>query len=242
MPPFLAQGLCSGFRDANNLAWKLDLVLRGLTSPDFLDTYMAERGPNARATIIESMRVGQHVNERDPEKVKRRDAELAALQAAKAAAKSGTTPQLIAFRVPGFSAGFIGRPLGGLTRGAGDAFVQGKVRRNGTEGLFDDVAGRGFMIVGRNGDPEAALIAEDRALWQRLGGQFVSLDAAGAGAPNAIVDLEKCYARLMDEYACDVIVKRPDHYIFAACPSAADLPAIMADLREQLAAGAQSKH
>jgi 2-polyprenyl-6-methoxyphenol hydroxylase-like FAD-dependent oxidoreductase len=243
MPPFLAQGLCSGFRDAQNLAWKLDLVLRGFTSPDFLDTYMAERAPNARATIIESMRVGQHVNERDPEKVKRRDAELVALQAAKAAAKSAPTPQLIAFRVPGFSAGFIGRPLNGLTRGAGDAFVQGKVRRNGTEGLFDDVAGRGFMIVSRNCDPEAALTAEDRALWQKLGGRFVSLDVAGGtSTTNVIVDLEKCYGRLMDEYACDVIVKRPDHYIFAACPSAADLPAIMADLRAQLAASTRPPH
>src|SRR5262249_10484330 len=86
MPPFLAQGLCSGFRDAHNLAWKLDLVLRGVAGPAFLDTYMAEREPNARATVVESMRVGQNVNERDPEKIRARDEQLLALQAAKQAA------------------------------------------------------------------------------------------------------------------------------------------------------------
>ena len=74
MPPFLAQGMCSGFRDAHNLAWKLDLVLQRKAPPAFLDSYQAERGPSVRATIVESMRVGQFVNERDPEKVKQRDA------------------------------------------------------------------------------------------------------------------------------------------------------------------------
>src|SRR6185503_656672 len=142
MPPFLAQGLCSGFRDAHNLAWKLSLVLQGKADDRFLDTYEAERGPSARATIVESMRVGLHVNERDPEKVKLRDAQLMAMQAEKD--RSRGQQQLIAFRVPGVEKGLIAQ--GGVP-GAGDAFPQGRVRRGAAEGRFDDIAGRGFLIL-----------------------------------------------------------------------------------------------
>ena len=230
MPPFLAQGLCSGFRDAHNLAWKLDLVLKGVTPPRFLDTYMAERGPSARATIIESMRVGQHVNERDPEKVRQRDAQLLALQAEKDRHRG--EKQLIAFRVPGATAGFIanGAPA------AGDAFPQARVRRE-QEGRFDEVAGRGFLILARNGDPEAVLGTEDRAFWQSLGGRIFRLRGANepAGA-HELADVEGHYGKVMDAYQCDAIVKRPDYYIFGA-GGLGDLPGLIADLREQLRSG-----
>ena len=238
MPPFLAQGLCSGFRDAYNLAWKIDLVLRGMTTPSFLDTYMTERGPNARATIVESMRVGQHVNERDPEKVRKRDAELIALQAAKAKVEAGGKPQLIAFRVPGFTEGFISRSNASMLRGAGDTFLQGRVRYRGREGRFDDIAGRGFMIVSRQRDSVTALTADDREFWHSLNGSFVYLAHGSVGeATDDVIDFENRYWQLMDEYGCDVIVKRPDNHIFGTCRSVEELAAIIADMREQLRTG-----
>jgi 2-polyprenyl-6-methoxyphenol hydroxylase-like FAD-dependent oxidoreductase len=234
MPPFLAQGMCSGFRDAHNLVWKLDLVLTGRAPPTFLDTYQAERGPNVRSTIVESMRVGQFVNERDPNKVRQRDEHLMALQAEKERARGQT--QLIAFRVPGFEAGFVAHP-NNRVRGSGDAFVQARVRKGEREGRFDDIAGHGFMIVGRNGDPAAALSRQDRDDWSSLGGTFARI---GQGdAPDMLTDVEGQYSRLMDEYDCDVIVKRPDYYIFGACPTARELPALLVDLRRQLANGAR---
>jgi 2-polyprenyl-6-methoxyphenol hydroxylase-like FAD-dependent oxidoreductase len=223
MPPFLAQGLCSGFRDAHNLAWKLSLVLQGKADNRFLDTYEAERGPSARATIVESMRVGLHVNERDPEKVKIRDDQLRAMQAAKANQK--LAEQLIAFRVPGFANGFVASG----TPGAGDAFPQAKLRGE-REGPFDDVAGRGFMIVARGGDPLAALSGGDRDFWKSLGGKVAKL---GAGS---FADSEGRYGQLMDEYKSDIIVKRPDFYIFGTCRDAQGLPALLGELHRQLRA------
>jgi 2-polyprenyl-6-methoxyphenol hydroxylase-like FAD-dependent oxidoreductase len=185
MPPFLAQGMCSGFRDAHNLAWKLDLVLKGAAPPAFLDTYEAERGPNARATIIESMRVGQNVNERDPEKVRQRDEQLLALHAEMQA--SPGTKQLIAFRVPGYEAGFV---AGGAI-GAGDGIVQGRVRYDGKDGLFDDVVGRGPMILARNGDPAAELGADDLDFWRGQGGGIARIG-------DDVEDVEGRYGALLD--------------------------------------------
>jgi 2-polyprenyl-6-methoxyphenol hydroxylase-like FAD-dependent oxidoreductase len=222
MPPFLAQGLCSGFRDAYNLAWKLDLVLKGLAPEMFLDTYEAERAPNARATIIESARVGQNVIERDLAKAAQRDENLLALHAEMLARPEEKA--LIAFRVPGYESGFVA----GNAVGAGDAFPQGTVRLGERQGLFDDVAGRGLLIISRNQRPDAVLLPEQRDFWQELGGKFVHF------GPDDLQDSGGVYNSLMDEYSCDVLVKRPDYYLFGAVPTVSDLPALLDDFRQQV--------
>ena len=54
--PFGARGANSGVQDADNLVWKLDLVLRGLAPERLLDTYDDERGFAADENILNSTR------------------------------------------------------------------------------------------------------------------------------------------------------------------------------------------
>ena len=58
-PPFLGQGLNSGIRDAFNVAWKLDLVLRGKAEETLLDSYFDERDAHARKLIEGAVGIGK---------------------------------------------------------------------------------------------------------------------------------------------------------------------------------------
>jgi 4,5-epoxidase len=49
--PFGGQGMLTGLGDAENLAWKLALVVRGLASDALLDTYEGERRPLATEVL-----------------------------------------------------------------------------------------------------------------------------------------------------------------------------------------------
>ncbi|MEQ8584585.1 MAG: FAD-dependent oxidoreductase [Thalassobaculaceae bacterium] len=54
--PFGARGANSGVQDAENLAWKLDLVIRGLAPDALLDSYAWEREVGADENILNSTR------------------------------------------------------------------------------------------------------------------------------------------------------------------------------------------
>ena len=58
MPPFMGQGMCSGIRDAANLAWKLAAAVGGAEAT-LLDSYQRERGPHTRRVISLSIEAGQ---------------------------------------------------------------------------------------------------------------------------------------------------------------------------------------
>jgi 2-polyprenyl-6-methoxyphenol hydroxylase-like FAD-dependent oxidoreductase len=229
MPPYLGQGMCSGIRDAHNLASKLDHVMRGLAHEDFLDQYAVERKANCRAAIVESIRVGRMVIEDDPERVRERDLALEKAQ-------KTSTQQLVGYRIPGLRSGFIAHK--GSSRGAGEVFVQGQViDRAGRQGRFDDVVGRGYLILAREGDPVSALSETQRAYWRSLGGRMLTFgQASSQEADGHFTDVGGWYGNLLDEFNSNVIVKRPDYYIFGMYESVVDLPVALEDVRDQLAA------
>jgi 3-(3-hydroxy-phenyl)propionate hydroxylase len=73
MPPFLGQGMCSGIRDASNLAWKLAMVLDGRADDTLLDSYQPEREPHVRAITELAVALGGILQTTDPEVAAARD-------------------------------------------------------------------------------------------------------------------------------------------------------------------------
>ncbi len=74
--PFGARGANSGVQDAENIAWKLDLVLRGVAPQALLDSYGPEREYAADENILNSTRATDFITPKSPISRLFRDATL----------------------------------------------------------------------------------------------------------------------------------------------------------------------
>lgn len=146
-PPFAGQGMCSGLRDAANIAWKLTAVLRGEADPALLDTYQTERGPQVRGVIELAIQMGRVVCTIDPQMAAIRDAGMLAQRAA------GDEPPAPATLAIG---------PGVVVEGGGELFPQpwaGALK-------LDDVLGDGPWLIRRDRlDGPLAPFASDLERW-----------------------------------------------------------------------------
>ncbi|MFC0532353.1 bifunctional 3-(3-hydroxy-phenyl)propionate/3-hydroxycinnamic acid hydroxylase [Phytohabitans kaempferiae] len=181
MPPMLGQGMCSGLRDAMNLAWKLALVVRGRAPDDLLDTYESERAAHVRPYIVESARQSNLIE--------------AFAQGVRPPAMDG--PQVVERFRPPIGAG-VGEPVGAAGKLAPQP-VTGDGRRG------DDHTGYRFVVTGAP-DVIAAAGDETRAQWTRLeaallpgGGADITAWLAANGARAAIIRPDRyAYALVAD--------------------------------------------
>jgi 2-polyprenyl-6-methoxyphenol hydroxylase-like FAD-dependent oxidoreductase len=218
-PPFLGQGLCSGLRDAANVSWKLDLVLRGLAPERLLNTIEAERQPQNEAVIRLAIELGKVLCQLDPQAAAERDAMLRA---------AGPPPPL---ELAPLTAGLLHQPIGEPDPLAGSLSVQGVVQRAGREGRFDDVVGGGFQLVVAGGDPLAHLSSRQRTLLDTLEATVASLDP---DAPHGVRDCDGRLTAWLSEHNAHAVVVRPDFYVFGAAVSPGAIPGLLDDLGTQL--------
>ncbi len=129
-PPFAGQGMCSGLRDVDNLAWKLAAVIRRDADPALLDSYQTEREPQVRSVIQLAITMGRVVCISDPQAAAQRDAGMLAQRAA-----GGEAPPPAPLRLgPGV-----------LLDGGGEYFPQPWSET----GRMDDVLGDGPWLIER---------------------------------------------------------------------------------------------
>jgi hypothetical protein len=213
-PPFAGQGLCSGLRDAANLAWKLDLVLRDLAPDALLDAYGLERGPNMRAVIQLAIDMGKLICVADPD-------EAAARDAAFIAADDGGLTDIPPF--PPIAQGVIlaGSPC------AGELFIQAEVEADGRRVRFDDAVGAGWRLVTL---AEPALDPDLAEWFATIGGAAVAF-GCGDQSPR---DVDGTYRAWLADHGVVAALQRPDFSLFGTAARAADAPELVRSLRAAL--------
>ncbi len=227
-PPFMAQGMVGGLRDAHNLAWKLARVLRGQSSDSLLDTYAAERRPHMRQTVLTAMGLGRIICERDPQKARERDARLLAAQGGEV--KTEYRQNMIPDLAHGLLA--AGTPC------AGQLFAQPRVTGSGFAGRLDDLTGACPRVVVAGEMPPAQAQAY-RKLLDPLGGGLVHLPAdtaprvlPGVHSVREEVPLIAPWLQAQGQVAA---VVRPDHYVYGTAPTHEAAQALLQQLRQALA-------
>jgi 3-(3-hydroxy-phenyl)propionate hydroxylase len=218
MPPFLGQGMCSGIRDAANLAWKLDLVVRGLAPDTLLDTYEEERSPHVRRIIDAAVLFGSMICTVDADVAAARDRQFL---------DEGFVPpgDSDGLRLP-LSAGVVLRDESGAPAApAGSLFIQPVLTTDdGRTGLLDDLVGPHFTLVSRSSNPEEALTGDAATLWAALDGRAI------AGRDDrGFLDA------WFDEHECEVVLLRPDRHVFGTAASVSGASDLVSALGRLLA-------
>lgn len=225
MPPFFAQGMCAGIRDAAALAWRLDGVLDGRLSTSVLDSYGPERLAHVRTFIDRSVLLGSMVCITDPAEAAMRDELLAA----------GPPPDAPPLDAPPLLG--PGLSVEG-SAGAADLLPQGNVTGGGRTGLFDDVVGRRITFLTLAPSLLSTAAAE---VLDALGGQTVVVEGRGTAAarpqehPMHITDDDGTYEAWFATLGAKAALVRPDAYVVGTAADQVTADALVHHLASHIA-------
>lgn len=230
MPPFAGQGMCSGLRDAANLSWKLDLVLRGAAKDSLLDTYTTERRAHLRHAIEMSVALGRVICVLDEDEARARDERMIA---------AGADPRIA---LPPMPPERLGQGAWDATYTPADLQAtltpQFRVITDLGSALLDDVVGYGSTLIGYGVDPLDDLTDAQRSQLCAAGVRGVAIVEQGE---RLAVSSDTCLLVAQDESAREyftaasvrAILVRPDFYLFGGA-TINDLPKLVDEFLDGL--------
>lgn len=213
MPPFAGQGISGAFRDAANVVWKVDAVVRGRADDALLDTYQTEREPHHDAMTRRAVTFGKIVMTQRPSAAWLRDKLLRA-----------------ATRIPGVMTALVRRvgaptPLGpgclppqpksGMV---GYLVPPARVTLPGARSVYiDDALGNGWAILGLDADPRDTMSESTVRAWDRFGARFLTIrPGTSVVEGDELGDPTGQLWDAMVAHGVNYLVVRPDRYVYAA--------------------------
>lgn len=206
MPPFAGQGMCSGLRDAANLTWKLDRVLRGLSESALLDTYTSERSLHLQHAIAMSVELGKVICVLDPAQAAQRDERMIA-----GAADPARVLPIAALPVLGSGLVLADSELGGTL------VPQFAVEVEHSPQLLDNATGVGAVLLVA-ADQSAETLLDEHTL-QALAAADITVKSTGATGDPDLRDFTGEWTRWFGSNSVAAVLIRPDHYVFGAAPA-----------------------
>jgi 3-(3-hydroxy-phenyl)propionate hydroxylase len=206
-PPFLGQGMCQGVRDAVNLCWRLEAVLREGAAETLLDSYGAERKAHVTELTTRIKGIGKIITERDVAKARARDAKLLA-------DCGGVVKPMPRQDVqPALSVGLLGSVV---HPARGTIFPQPLLNQPGGEkALMDDIHPAGWKIV-------LSTTASDDFKSAATHHYLASLKVLKLGS-STLSEAEGVLAKWFEKHGVQAAIVRPDHYIYGVCNTPQDL-------------------
>ncbi|TDD35998.1 bifunctional 3-(3-hydroxy-phenyl)propionate/3-hydroxycinnamic acid hydroxylase [Actinomadura sp. KC06] len=220
MPPWAGAGMQTGMRDVHNLGWKLARVLKGELDESWLDTYEAERRPNAEFFTGLAVQLGRVI------KQEATPAEIEEMNRVPEDTVTPFEPPLIA--PPVLDAGWIRGPVG-------DAAIVGRMvpqpvagDTTGRMARLDDLLGDGFVLLGADADPATLLAPDEKAEWDALGARYIAIrpKSSYTQGPDELVDLDEVLLPWLARYGVRAVAVRPDRFVAAADVSGLAAPAL----------------
>jgi len=223
MPPYLGQGACSGIRDAANFAWKLDLVLRKQAPDSLLNTYEAERRPHVSHIQKAAVGFGKVANTHNKLAAFIRDIVF----------RLNILPPPPPF--PPLGAGIKQDATGKhYAKEIGGVPPHGQVEIEGHVSWFDTVSGYAFSIITK-GDVLSGLTTEQKEFLDTLGCKLFVLENGAAPSDIPVMcDLDQRFTGFLVKTECSAMILRPDNNLFGLAQTAAELSALVDELRQTL--------